>query len=281
MKKILPLLAIFQLQPISAASDMWSSFKEMGDAVKESVAELMPSVNSSQPGTGALSSSDFSFTSSYGSRLIDYQRNPVRDLNEVRGEIVNLLKQAFNENVQSSFLDGFVAFRFPTLGRTFETATQAFVSGLTARDIEKGVFIDHREPTAPKFSSHSSEAVRKFTEMVDALNKDFYPHINSFNGWLNGENYEGRDISLNELKDRVAHHKWRLGESRVAREERNYSSWILPQYQKACLFKCLQLMPEFNHLNWVNETGATLTGEQRTRFEYLNWILSECRSVLS
>jgi hypothetical protein len=174
-----------------------------------------------------------------------------------------------------------VAFRFPTLGRTFETATQAFVSGLTARDIEKGVFIDHREPTAPKFSTHENVQVKSFGQMIDMLNRDFYPNLSTFNEWANNSGYEGNLLSMDDLIKLIDHHKWQLNEPNITSEVSQYSQWVCHHYSLVFQFKCLQLLPEIQPLNWFAETGGALTSEQTSRHEYLNWLWPQYRDRLN
>jgi hypothetical protein len=103
IKKILPLLAIFQLQPISGAQEVWMTVDVPGvglqricvATVKGSLsvtrgASFQETVN----GVPTISSHTF-FISATAARFITYKDNPVTDVDKARSSIALLLKKAF------------------------------------------------------------------------------------------------------------------------------------------------------------------------------------------
>lgn len=133
------------------------------------------------------------------------------------------------------------------------------------------------ELTFPKFSTHESEAVRSFSQMIDKLNRYFYPHLDTFNAWSNHGNYKGSNDFLEDLKNQIDYHRWKINKPDISEEVRNDSKRDSEHYRIVLIFKYSGLVPELNYLNGLKETGEILTTEQNSRCNYLDWVLRSYR----
>jgi hypothetical protein len=195
----------------------------------------------------------------------------------------DLLTRAFIENVSLDetgeyLLDKFVAFRFPTLGKTFKEAVQSFIENLRPTDTEN-INIDPSEPTFPKFSTYPQEKVRDFACLIDMLNRDFYPNLQRFRGWAQGKAYEGNELSIEEVANVI--YSLRLELPGSTRNELPHKFRRFQHFTAVLVYKFLMLIPEVEYLNWLSETQQDLTEEKGIRRDYLNRLFAQYRDALN